>query len=200
MLFFFIGLYGAGVVLRFFEESISPSVHHVLPGVFAGIGLVMVLKAFTERKNVLLSWGLVPMNHFWIALAVSFNEHFTSDHTVLYLSGIVVFGLVGFACLLWLKSIEREIDLDRFHGHSHVYPGMAVVFLLACLSVAGFPITPTFVGEDLIFTHVHENQVILATFTALSFIIDGLAIIRIYARVFLGPHVKSALEMAYRSS
>lgn len=200
MLVVFIGLYGAGIVLRFFEKSIAPSVHPVLPGVFAGIGLLMVLKAFTERKNVLLSWGLVLMNHFWIALAVSFNEHFTSDHTVLYLSGIVVFGLVGFACLLWLKSIEREIDLDRFHGHSHVYPGMAVVFLLACLSVAGFPITPTFVGEDLIFTHVHENQVILATFTALSFIIDGLAIIRIYARVFLGPHVKSALEMAYRSS
>jgi NADH:ubiquinone oxidoreductase subunit 4 (subunit M) len=64
----------------------------------------------------------------------------------------------------------------------------------------GFPITPTFIGEDLIFTHIHEDQVALATIVALSFIIDGLAIIRIYARVFLGPHVKSVYEMAYRSS
>jgi NADH-quinone oxidoreductase subunit L len=64
----------------------------------------------------------------------------------------------------------------------------------------GFPITPTFIGEDLIFTHIHEDQVVLATFVALSFIIDGLAIIRIFARVFLGPHVRSVYEMAYRSS
>ena len=37
-------------------------------------------------------------------------------------------------------------------------------------------------------------------FISLSFIIDGLSIIRIYARVFLGPHVKSQYDMAYRSS
>jgi len=40
----------------------------------------------------------------------------------------------------------------------------------------------------------------LAFFTSLSFVVDGLAIIRIYARVFLGPHSKSVYEMAYRSS
>jgi formate hydrogenlyase subunit 3/multisubunit Na+/H+ antiporter MnhD subunit len=72
--------------------------------------------------------------------------------------------------------------------------------LLACLGLSGFPITPTFIGEDLIFSHIHEDQALLALFISLSFIIDGLAIIRIYARVFLGPHVKSIYEMAYRSS
>ena len=47
---------------------------------------------------------------------------------------------------------------------------------------------------------LHEDQASLAFFIALSFIVDGLAIIRIYARVFLGPHVKSMYEMGYRSS
>ena len=47
---------------------------------------------------------------------------------------------------------------------------------------------------------IHEDQVVLAFFVSLSFIIDGLSIIRVYARVFLGPHVKSVYEMAYRSS
>jgi formate hydrogenlyase subunit 3/multisubunit Na+/H+ antiporter MnhD subunit len=74
------------------------------------------------------------------------------------------------------------------------------VFLIACLGVSGFPITPTFIGEDLLFSHIHEDQALLAFFVALSFIIDGLAIIRIYARVFMGPHVKSVYETAYRSS
>jgi NADH-quinone oxidoreductase subunit L len=90
--------------------------------------------------------------------------------------------------------------MRQFHGHSYRHPKIAFTFLICCLGVSGFPITPTFIGEDLIFTHIHEHQYILAFFTALSFIIDGLAIIRIYARVFMGPHSKSVYEMAYRSS
>jgi formate hydrogenlyase subunit 3/multisubunit Na+/H+ antiporter MnhD subunit len=74
------------------------------------------------------------------------------------------------------------------------------VFLIACLGLTGFPITPTFLGEDLIFSHIHSDQYLLASFTALSFVVDGLSIIRIFARVFLGPHSKSPTEMAYRSS
>ncbi|MBO0952766.1 hypothetical protein [Fibrella forsythiae] len=45
-----------------------------------------------------------------------------------------------------------------------------------------------------------EKQIILALFVSLSFILDGLAIIRIYALIFLGPYVKSIYETAYRSS
>jgi NADH:ubiquinone oxidoreductase subunit 4 (subunit M) len=160
----------------------------------------MVLKAFSERKHAQMSWALVIMNHFWVALAISFNEHFSSNHTFLYLSGITVSGIIGMLCLRKLKTLEGSIDLDQFHGHSYKHRGLALFFLLACLGLSGFPITPTFIGEDVIFSHIHEDQALLAFFVSLSFIIDGLAIIRIYARVFLGPHVKSVYEMAYRSS
>jgi NADH:ubiquinone oxidoreductase subunit 4 (subunit M) len=96
--------------------------------------------------------------------------------------------------------LEGSIDLNQFHGHIYKHPKIGMLFLLACLGVTGFPITPTFIGEDLIFSHIHEDQVALAFISSLCFIIDGIAIIRIYARVFLGPHSKSVFEMAYRSS
>nr|MCU0339000.1 hypothetical protein [Spirosomataceae bacterium] len=99
-----------------------------------------------------------------------------------------------------LGRLETELDLNQFHGHSYLHPKLALVFLLACLGLAGFPITPTFVGEDLIFSHIHEHQLVLVTFVSLSFVLDGLAIVRIYARVFLGPHHKTHHEVAYRSS
>ena len=76
----------------------------------------------------------------------------------------------------------------------------ALGFLLCALGVAGFPITPTFVGEDLIFSHIHEDQVALAVLSSVSMIVGGIAIIRLYARVFLGPHVRSVYEMGYRNS
>ena len=200
VLMIFIPAYLVGLFCVYHKELISPDLQHYLPFLFAFIGLMMVLKSFAERKNIHLSWTLIIMSHFWIALAIAFNEFFKFDQVHLYLSGIAISGILGFLCLHRLKTLETYIDLDQFHGHSYKHPKIAFVFLLACLGVSGFPITPTFIGEDVIFSHIHEDQALLAFFISLSFIIDGLAIIRIYARVFLGPHVKSVYEMAYRSS
>jgi NADH-quinone oxidoreductase subunit L len=195
------GLMLALAAVAVFSESVLPkSSNEYMPSIFASIGLIFVLKAFTERKHVRVSWVLILMSHFWIALAISFNEAFSFTEIGLYLSGIIVAGLAGFICLAVLKGLERNIDLDMFHGHAHVYKGLAFIFLICCLGVVGFPITPTFIGEDLIFSHIHENQFVLAALVSLTFVLDGLAIIRIYARVFLGPHVKSVYEAAYRSS
>ena len=192
--------YLIGLFLVYNEDLVPDSIEKYLPFFFAFIALIMVLKAFTERKLARMSWLLIVMTHFWIALAIAFNEHFTFDQIHFYLSGIAVSGILGFMCLRLLKSQEGSIDLDQFHGHVYKHPKFAIVFLLSCLGVSGFPITPTFIGEDLIFTHIHEDQPILAFMISLCFIIDGLSIVRIYARVFLGPHVKSVYEMAYRSS
>jgi len=112
----------------------------------------------------------------------------------------VVSGIVGYFTLAWFDGKEENLDLNQFHGLSFEYPKMAFLFLMACLGLAGFPITPTFVGEDLIFSHIHEDQWTLAFLAALCFILNGLAIIRIYARVFMGPYTKANNKMAYRSS
>jgi NADH-quinone oxidoreductase subunit L len=200
VLFYFIPAYFVGLVLLFNEQYIPQFIHSYIPTIFSFIGFVMVLKSYTERKNVLLAWTLIIMNHFWIVLAVSFNEHYVYGHSMMYLSGIIVMGIVGYITIVKLKRREKQVDLNQFNGHSYEHPKYAFVFLLACLGLTGFPITPTFIGEDIIFTHIHEDQIALAFFTSSSLIIDGIAAIRIYARVFLGPHVKTYHEAAYHSS
>ncbi len=197
---FFAITYAIGLWSVYNKEFIPPIIVAFLPFTFGLIGFIMVLKSFTERRSAKLSWVLIMMNHFWVALAVSFNEDFTFTDIHLYLSGVIVAGVIGFVIIDRLKKMDGSIDLDKFHGYSFVYPKMAFIFLLACLGVSGFPITPTFIGEDLIFTHIHENQIILATLIAFSILLDGLAIIRIYARLFIGPYTKSNQEVAYRSS
>jgi NADH-quinone oxidoreductase subunit L len=52
----------------------------------------------------------------------------------------------------------------------------------------------------LIFSHIHAHQVWLAFVVAVSLIVDGLSIIRIYAKVFLGLHHKGWHEVAFKSS
>ncbi|MCF8460371.1 MAG: hypothetical protein K9G46_06580 [Flavobacteriales bacterium] len=189
-----------GAFLVFNKSYVPSGILSYLPAMFAIIALSMMLKAFTDRKSVRVSWVLIIMSHCWIALAISFNERFNFTDVMLYLSGIIGAGIIGYASILRLKKFEKHVDLTRFHGHVFEHPRIAMVFLLACLGLAGFPISPTFIGEDLIFTHIHENQVILAGLVSLTFIVDGLAVIRIYARVFLGPHSKTYHETAHRSS
>jgi formate hydrogenlyase subunit 3/multisubunit Na+/H+ antiporter MnhD subunit len=117
------------------------------------------------------------------------------------MSGVVVAGTVGYMCIQRLRKLENyQINLDRFYGHSYEHPKIAFLFLLACLGVAGFPITPTFIGEDLIFSHIHDDQYFLAFFLAMSFILNGLTVIRIYARIFLGPNIKKFNNNTLKSS
>ncbi len=196
---YFIPAFLLGVVALLNEEMIPQTVHQYLPSLFAIFGLFMAAKAFSERTNPKMSWILIIMNHFWIALAVSFNEHFTYAHSMLYLSGIVAGGFVGYRCLVRLSRYEK-LDLNQFSGHSFEHPKIGLVFLISCLCLAGFPITPSFIGEDLIFTHIHEDQIILACIISMSFITCGLSLVKLYGRIFLGPHVKTYHDTPYKSS
>jgi NADH-quinone oxidoreductase subunit L len=200
LILIFIPMYILGLFALYTKASITEPIQEYLPTVISLIGLMMVLKSFTERKNAFMSWLLILMNHFWVALAIAFNEKFEMAQIVIYLSGVIISSLVGYFCLRKLKSLEKSIELNRFLGHSYEHPKIATVFLLAGLGIMGFPITPTFIGEDVIFSHIHENQLILAFFTSLGFILNGLSVMRIYARIFLGPHIKTYHDIAYRSS
>jgi NADH:ubiquinone oxidoreductase subunit 4 (subunit M) len=53
----------------------------------------------------------------------------------------------------------------------------------------GFPLSPTFLGEDLLFSHIHEDQFLLAAIAALTFVMEGIVTIRIFARLFMGATV-----------
>lgn len=198
--FFFIPIYLMGFLAYKFKVDLPQQLISVLPEVFAFIGLVFVFKSFSERKSPFLAWILIVMNHFWIALAIVFNDKVSVSEIAYYLAGIIVAGIIGYVALLQLRKLERKILINQYLGHVYEHPKFAFFFLLATLGITGFPITTTFIGEDLIFSHIDSNQLFLAFFVASSFVVSGIAGIRIYARLFLGPHVKTYHELPYKSS
>lgn len=199
-IYFFIPLFMTGCVLLFYQDTIPVIMRENLPILFSFVGLLLSLKSFVKRADAGFSWFLIFQNHLWIALAITFNAHFSYWDTALFLSGVLISGLVGYFCIRWLRKREKGMDLNRFHGHSFQYDKTAFIFLMACLGLAGFPITPTFVGEDLIFSHIEVEQVVLLIFVSLSFIVNGLALMRLYARLFMGPHSKTDFPIAGRSA
>ena len=198
--YFFIPLFVLGFLAYKFKVDLPQQLISVLPELFAFIGLVFVFKSFSERKSPFLAWILIVLNHFWIALAIVFNDKVSVSEIAFYLAGIILAGGIGYIALLQLKKIEMRILISQYLGHVYEHPKFAFFFLLATLGITGFPITSTFIGEDLIFSHIGSNQVVLAFFVASSFVVSGIAGIRIYARLFLGPHIKTYHELPYKSS
>lgn len=198
--FFFIPIYLLGFITYKFKLHLPYQITNILPELFAFIGLVFVFKSFSERRSPFLAWILIVMNHFWIALAIVFNDKVSINEIAYYLAGIIVAGTIGYLALLQLKKLESKVLISQYLGHVYEHPKFAFFFLLATLGITGFPITTTFIGEDLVFSHIDSNQLFLAFFIASSFVVSGIAGIRIYARLFLGPHVKTYHELPYKSS
>jgi NADH-quinone oxidoreductase subunit L len=193
-------VYLLGVYCLSFEERVPAVLYGWLPVIFSFIGLLLVLKSFAERGDARKAWLLVFCSQFFIVLAIALNGPFGPGQVLIYLSGTVFSAITGWVCLGKIKAIDNDIDLNGFHGYTYEQPGIAFVFLLSCLGLLGFPITPTFIGVDLLFSHIHEKQWALVAFTALSFVFIELSVLRIYARIFLGQHKKASHAIAFRSS
>lgn len=185
--------------LFFFYDYDHLTFKSYLPDVFGLIALAFVLRAFTIRKHPYGAWILLILNHFLIAFAVSFNEHFDSIETIFYLSGVIEAGTIGLI-VLYLLAKQEKYSLDDYYGHAIEHKYKAIIFLLSAIALGGFPITTTFLGEDLLFSHVHIDQPFFIGMLAINYVISGIAIMRIYARIFLGPNHKWYRPEARRSA
>lgn len=199
---FLIIIYLLGLYCNQFQQKIPTSLFNTLPIFFSFIGLILNLKAFTERGNAIWAWFSVIAGQLFITLSIALlNENFGQNHILVYLSGSVVSAIVGYLCLKRLKRIDaHDIDLDQHHGHSYEHPRIGFLFLICCLGIVGLPFTPTFIGIDLLFNSIHKHEELLVIFTSMSFIFIELSIVRIYSRIFLGQHKKPYHAIAYRSS
>lgn len=199
VLLYFIPSYLIGLGLLVIGYKIPEQLHSLLPLVFAFIALLMVMKSFTDRKSARLAWIMLLMNHFWMVLAIAENELISAGEIAMYLSGVVFFGLLGLGVISWMKNHTGQSGLYTYQGYVRRLPLLGFIFLLSVLGLMGFPLSPTFIGEDLLFSHIHEDQYLLASFAALAFVMEGIAAIRIFARLFLGtkrqePEVKLKLS------
>ncbi len=164
-------------------------------------GVLFVLMSLTERKNNLKSWSYILLSHLIVVIAVGSYIHLTWLEISLYLSGVVSCWGIGSYILYRIQTNYLSINNSQEpRGLSTLHPSLSFVFLLCCLGLSGFPITPSFIGEDIIFHHIHKEDWLLGMLIGCIYVFDGLSIMRIYYRLFMGlPHI-SKKPVAYKSS
>lgn len=146
------------------------------------INLIVVIYAFTYKRSAMKNWFFILANQVGLAVLIGMIGQNKMEHIVLYLSGTFLSFCLGYYCL----NKHKKIQLFGFQGLSSNAPVESTLFLLACLGISGFPITTTFLGEDVFFTRILAHQWYFACILAINFIVVGLACIRLFARLYLG--------------
>lgn len=150
------------------------------------LGLFMVCYAFTEIKSI--QRGLVSLFMANLFLLVGIDQHYelATQIQLLHLSGIVPSFLLLLFISTRITNRHKEYSLSQYNGLANLSPGLAVVFLIALLMFIGFPISPTFIGEDLLFSKIDYHDYLTSVFTALIYVLTGITGLRYFARSFLG--------------
>ncbi len=194
-------LFLVGLCFFIFEKQIPVMLDKYLHLFYAFIGMIIILIAFAEKKNALYAWLLIILSQSYIVLAIALmNDKYEYMEILIYVASLAAAATIGIVILLRLKKLESTIDLNDFYGHAYLYPKLAFWFLISCLAFVGLPFTPSFIGVDLMFSHIDHDEYLLTFFTSISFLVLELSVLRIYSRLFLGPSKKQTHPIAYRSS
>lgn len=185
----------------FITPGIWENISGVLPGVFLGIALLVLLASFASRRSARECWDNLIIPHILIISAITINAgqiHWTE--VILYMAGVLVAYTIGKFCLQKTYSIDKNVSLNQYHGYVYEDKITAVLFLLAAIGLLGFPITTAFIGIDVFFTYIESGQVLLIALLAFCFVFIELAAIRIFLRIYTGPHKKLYHPVAFRTS
>ncbi len=165
------------------------------------VALALVLYAFSHRGSALTAWSCLPAAHFLILAGINMNAATVKTTEIIFYSGgILLVYLLGLYCLRKTKALDNDVMLNKFHGYVYEQRSTTLLFMFAAIGMLGFPVTTAFIGIDVLFTYVQVNQAGLIALLALCFVFIELASIRIFLRVYLGPHKKLYHPVAFRSS
>ncbi len=189
-----------GIYVEINTPTISEFVLNFFVYTFAIIALVSMLISFNERISSIHAWANVILGHVFIMMSVSINSHIDVNYLLMYLASIVLFGLMGFIALFNLKKLTNLVSLDTYHGSGKKHPKLSLLFLISCIGLIGFPISPLYIAIDLLLTYIEKHQYLIMTFVALSLIFIEISLLRIYTRLFCGIPLNAHEPAAFKSS
>jgi NADH-quinone oxidoreductase subunit L len=171
----------------------------IMTDVFLVGALYFVLKVFVEKEKAYNTWYGIASMHILLCCALVVDG-IPLWHLSFYVIGMLVSFLLGYFSLEVIRKKEGLINLYAYQGHCYEHGTTEFFFLVACLGMMGFPVTTGFLGVELLFHGIKSHQYVQIVLLSFVFMLNGLSMIRMYARIFLGPHIKTYHEQARTSS
>jgi len=119
---------------------------------------------------------------------------------VVYGTGVAAAFIVGHICLQYLETKGESTVLRDYHGAIYASKKLGHVFFFVSLLFMAFPISPSFLVQDILLSSIPRSHAFQLVLFCFSYLLVGVSIMRLYTKVFFGPHKASYHEIAYKSS
>ncbi len=166
----------------------------------AVISIIFYIRAYTTKNSAKVGWNLIMLGHLfgWLFLALAAKASW--QQLGMYSVGVVIAFIVGHACLWYLKVKGESNVLQEYHGSIYAFTKLGNLFFVVSLLFMAFPISPSFLTQDILVSSIPVSHAFQILFFCFSYLLAGVSVMRLYTKVFFGPHKASHHEVAYKSS
>lgn len=167
----------------------------------AVVSIAFYVRAYATKNSARLGWNLIMLGHLFGVIFLCLASGGDWKYLVMYGVGVAVAFAAGHVCLWYLQARGGEsLILRDYHGLIYAFKKLGNMFFIICLLFMAFPISPSFLGQEILVSFIPGDNVFQVVLFCLTYLLAGVSIMRLYTKVFFGPHKTSSHEVAYRSS
>jgi NADH-quinone oxidoreductase subunit L len=187
------GLVTISVILIVFEGIGIDQKYLSIP---IAMGMVFAsLSAFGQKNKPISVWNAITLSSVLAGIAVLFLNPLAKQDVAIFLSGIIPAWVLGIAVLhKLLKNQDPAESLFTYQAMAETQPKLSLLLFISFLCLVGFPISPAFLGEDLLLSHASSHDPWFALPIAIAFIINGIAGARVFQRLCMGRPTELCTE------
>lgn len=154
------------------------------------VSMCMVLvsiAAFSQKYSPYRTWNDVAVSSLLAGVAVWLMNPAALDDVAMFMSGIIPAWLLGLWTLKTLLKNDPFADEPfLYRARAETHPRLSLLLFLSFLGLVGFPITPAFLGEDLLLSHASQQHPWFAAPITIAFVVNGIALARMFLRICMG--------------
>ncbi len=145
------------------------------------------LSAFSEKRSIFLIWHAIGLSSASAGAAIWFLNPAAVVDVVIFASGIVPAWILGVVVLHQLTRYLAFADSPfAYRAMAETQPKLSLLLFLSFLGVIGFPVSPAFLGEDLLLSHASSHDPWFALPITIAFVINGIAAAKLFQRICMG--------------
>lgn len=164
------------------------------------VSIVFYVRAYTTKGSASAGWNLVMLGNLFGAFFLGLAAGGEWKYLVMYGVGVVAAFIAGHISLRSLVNDGESTSLQDYQGSVYKYPVLALIFFIVCLLFIVFPISPSFLGQEVLLSSIPEEHAFQIVLFCFSYLLAGVSTMRIFVKVFFGPHEKGHHETAYKSA
>jgi NADH:ubiquinone oxidoreductase subunit 5 (subunit L)/multisubunit Na+/H+ antiporter MnhA subunit len=172
----------------------------VIATIAAIISIIFYIRAYTTKNSARTCWNLIMLGHLFGALFLVLASAGSWAYLAMYGAGVVLAFIVGHVCLWYLQAKGEPNALRDYHGSIYAFTKLGNLFFVVSLLFMAFPISPSFLAQDILVSLIPVDHAFMVVLFCLSYLLVGVSTIRLYTKVFFGPHKTGYHESAYKSS